>query len=176
MTDGSQERGVPLLALFGAGAAMDLLAAIALFTRQPTTGVVVLALGGIAAMIGAVFVSRSDEGRVEAGRRGVTLEWRREIVKRVADGLSEVGAASTSTSDLPTEPPLHVGPSMRAHTRIELWDINNDGEEELVVQHQTGAHSSELQAFGWMAPSPRPPSRRSLRSCPATPTDSSSVI
>ena len=42
-----------------------------------------------------------------------------------------------------------LGLPERALTRTQLVDINNDGEQELVVQHPSGAHSTQLQAFGW---------------------------
>jgi hypothetical protein len=35
---------------------------------------------------------------------------------------------------------------------VDFADVNNDGEQELVIQHGTGVHGSMLRAFGWKDP------------------------
>jgi hypothetical protein len=101
------------------------------------------------AVVGAPLISRFQEGTVEATPSGVLLKWRRQVTAQVADALSDVQTDDSSPAPSTGAPPTMLGLPERALTRTQLVDINNDGEQELVVQHPSGAHSTQLQAFGW---------------------------
>jgi hypothetical protein len=48
------------------------------------------------------------------------------------------------------------GLSLPFGSRVQLADVNNDGEPELVVQSPVGAHSIRLRVFGWGGPTREP--------------------
>jgi hypothetical protein len=138
------DRHVPLSLLFWAGVAIVVVACLAVFTDKSPLAISILAFIGFGCILAAVLVPRFDESSLEASRHGFRLDLRRKLTQEIGEGLEKGVPPRREGSDATSDESLQ-----RPSTSIQLADINHDGEAELVVQHPFGAHSVELQAFGW---------------------------
>jgi hypothetical protein len=91
---------------------------------------------------------------MEATSSGFVLQYRRQVTEQVARTLPDV-RVEASADNANEEGSTSLVPRVLLST--ELADIDNDGETELIVQRFVGAHSSELQAYGWRSSDPDAP-------------------
>jgi hypothetical protein len=144
------------------GAFVALAGIVLLFASSVGSGLGALSLGCICMLVAVVIginspdVAGSRAVEATAGRSGVTIR-RTDVVYAVGEAIKEtVGketltsthALITTDSNTQTMDPFRKQVLSRGIT-VRYADINGDGEDELLVQHGTGAHSWEFKVFGW---------------------------
>jgi hypothetical protein len=146
----NEDRHLPLWLLFWAGAALVVVAIVALFANTNGLGASVFVFAGCVCTLAAVLVPRFDESSLEASGEGFRMALRRKVTREIGEALEEGVGPPAGERTGEKSGGVGSGESVeRASTSIQYVDINNDGEAELVVQHPYGAHSVELQVFGW---------------------------
>jgi hypothetical protein len=101
-------------------------------------------------LIPLLLQGNAEEARFEATRKGFNLYWRKPIRDRVAAETSDTGAAPDANKSETSAFPL------RPYAQVQFADVNDDGEDELLVQYPVGAHSMALKVFGWRDSVPLP--------------------
>ena len=137
--------------LFVIGCILVVAGIVAVFVRSPAAAMAILIFAGVACLFAASFLGRSEEGKVQAGAQGVSLEWRRSVTRQFGAVLES--ETRPLDEDAPPETPrpaaMALPLAVPEYSDVSFADVNNDGEEELIVQHPMGAHSRALRAFGW---------------------------